>query len=65
MFFAKSDKSSNRFRELMITNKISKVYLARVRGNFEKCKNIEKNEIEIKNMIYCVSNIDALWECSE
>jgi hypothetical protein len=49
----------------MITNKISKVYLARVRGNFEKCKNIKNNEIEVKNMIYCISNIDALWECSE
>jgi hypothetical protein len=49
----------------MITNKISKVYFARVRGNFKKCKNLENNEIQVKNMIYCVSNIDAFWECSE
>ena len=49
----------------MIDNKISKVYYARVRGNFSKCKNIEKNEVTVKNLIYCISNIDAFWGCSE
>ena len=36
VFFAKKEDSSNEFREAMIANKVSKVYFARVMGNFEK-----------------------------
>jgi 23S rRNA-/tRNA-specific pseudouridylate synthase len=47
----------------MLSNQISKVYLARVKGDFSKaCKD---NEIKVKNMMYCVSNIDAFWECCD
>ena len=49
----------------MIDNKISKVYYARVRGDFSKCEKMVDNEVSVKNMIYCVSNIDAFWDCSE
>jgi 23S rRNA-/tRNA-specific pseudouridylate synthase len=36
VFFAKKDTSSNEFREALIDNKISKVYYARVKGDFRK-----------------------------
>lgn len=49
----------------MIDNVISKVYLARVRGDFRKVAGIKDNELVVKNMIYCVSNLDAFWQCSE
>ena len=39
VFFAKIDKSSNDFREAMIADKVTKVYYARVLGDFrEACK---------------------------
>lgn len=49
----------------MLDNKIAKVYYARVRGNFENCEGLKDGEIEIENLIYCISNIDAIWECNE
>jgi 23S rRNA-/tRNA-specific pseudouridylate synthase len=49
----------------MLANEISKVYYARVIGNFSEIEGIENNEITVKNMIYCVSNMDAFWECSQ
>lgn len=36
IFFAKKDTSSNEFREAMIADKVSKVYYARVLGDFRK-----------------------------
>ena len=65
VFFAKTETGSNRFRELMLSNKISKVYLARVRGDFSKCDGVKDGEIRVKNMIFCISNIDAFWVCCE
>ena len=65
VFFAKSDVSSNKFRELMERNEISKVYYARVKGDFSKCKGILENKIEVSNFIYCIHFIDALWECAD
>ena len=41
------------------------MYFARVKGDFSKCKGVEKGQIRVSNMIYCVSNIDAFWECCE
>ena len=39
VFFAKIDKSSNDFREALIADKVTKVYYARVLGDFrEACK---------------------------
>jgi 23S rRNA-/tRNA-specific pseudouridylate synthase len=61
VFFAKTEKASNTFRKLMIDNKISKVYFARVRGDFSKVDGIKDGKIQVKNMIYCVSNMDAFW----
>lgn len=36
IFFAKKETSSNEFREAMIADKVSKVYYARVLGDFRK-----------------------------
>ena len=49
----------------MLKNEISKVYFARVKGNFEKCEGIKDGQITITNYTYCVSHIDAIWECCE
>lgn len=67
VFFAKNDKASNRFRELMQSNEISKVYYARVHGDFSKCQGLDKqtSEVTIENKIYQISFIDSLWECND
>jgi len=65
VFFAKTEKSSDTFRKLMIENKIKKSYFARVRGDFSKLPQLKDGETSIQNMIFCVSNIDAFWECAE
>ena len=65
MFFAKNEKSSNNFREMLKACQISKVYYARVQGDFRKCKNFKDGEVTVSNLMYCVSNIDAFWECSD
>lgn len=65
VFFAKTEKASDTFRKLMIDNKIKKTYFARVRGDFSKVQGLKDGEIHVKNMIYCVSNIDAFWECAD
>ena len=65
MFFAKTEKASDSFRKLMIDNKIKKNYFARVRGDFSKVKGLENGEVHVKNMIFCVSNIDAFWDCAD
>lgn len=65
VFFAKCQSASNRFRGLMLENKISKVYYARVGGDFSKCPGNENNEVFVENMIYCISHIDALWDCCD
>jgi len=51
----------------MVSNEIHKAYFARVKGDFRKCPGISKdtNELIVSNMIYCVSNIDAFWECAD
>jgi 23S rRNA-/tRNA-specific pseudouridylate synthase len=36
VFFAKNDKESNSFREALISDKVKKVYYARVKGDFSK-----------------------------
>lgn len=41
VFFAKSEGASDRFRKLMIANQISKVYFARVYGDFRKCSGFD------------------------
>ena len=46
----------------MLDNKISKVYLCRVRGDFSKC--CKDGEVTVNNFTYCVSNIDAYYDCS-
>jgi 23S rRNA-/tRNA-specific pseudouridylate synthase len=45
VFFAKTEKASDTFRKLMIDNKISKVYFARVRGDFSKVEGIKDGQI--------------------
>ena len=63
VFFAKTERSSDQFRRLMLGNQISKTYLARVNGDFSKCTGLVDNKLRVSNMTYCVSNIDAFWEC--
>ena len=41
------------------------MYFARVRGDFSKLPGLVNGETVVKNMIFCVSNIDAFWECAE
>mmetsp|Transcript_12801 Transcript_12801/g.19820 ORF Transcript_12801/g.19820 Transcript_12801/m.19820 type:complete len:105 (-) Transcript_12801:247-561(-) len=48
----------------MIENKISKVYYARVLGDFSKCEGVDEDGcVWVENSIYCVSNMDAYWAC--
>ena len=51
----------------MVSNQISKVYYARVYGDFSKCNGLdsETKEITVENQIYCISFIDAIWECNQ
>ena len=54
----------------MISGKVSKVYYARVMGDFrEACgkpsKNDEEFTAECNKSVYCISNIEAKWDCSE
>ena len=91
VFFAKIAQSSNQFREAMLANEISKVYYARVKGDFSKaCQDAnpspsspKNNEEETKEPatekvaekqkltvscdlhVYCVSNVEALWNCAK
>jgi 23S rRNA-/tRNA-specific pseudouridylate synthase len=79
VFFAKKESASNEFREAMIANRVSKVYYARVRGDFSKaCKPTapdtgdkdssdkpSKLQVVVKNWIYCESNIEAKWVCCD
>ena len=67
VFFAKNEAASDRFRKLMLGNQISKVYFARVFGDFSKCNGYDADTrtLKLRNFIYCVSNIDAFWECAE
>ena len=45
VFFAKTDKDANMFREAMVANQVAKVYLARVLGDFRKiCSLKEPND---------------------
>ena len=43
IFFAKQENSSNEFREAMIADQVSKVYYARVLGDFRKA--CSKNKV--------------------
>ena len=42
VFFGKSEEASNMFRKLMLSNEISKVYYARVKGDFSKCEEMKE-----------------------
>ena len=54
VFFAKNDKTCNEFREALTNDKVTKVYIARVLGNFEeKCK---EKEVNVEKWIYCKSH---------
>lgn len=63
MFFAKNDVESNSFREALISDKVKKVYYARVKGNFEEvCKD---GEVTCEKWIYCDSHMDAIMTCCD
>lgn len=51
----------------MLDNKVSKVYFARVHGDFSKCKDLnqETKDVIVENQIYCISFIHSLWECKD
>ena len=76
VFFAKKDEASNDFREAMIDNKVGKVYYARVKGDFRKaCKlndkeeekkdDVEEFKVTCDKSVYCISNVEAKWDCSD
>jgi 23S rRNA-/tRNA-specific pseudouridylate synthase len=50
---------------MMLDNQISKVYYARVKGDFRECAGMKDDWVKVENLIYCVSNMDAFWECGE
>lgn len=52
VFFAKSGASSNEFREALIGDKVSKVYYARVQGDFSSICD-ENKQVICKDSIYC------------
>ena len=62
MFFAKSGTSSNEFREALLGDKVSKVYYARVNGDFSTICD-ENKETFCRNSIYCESHVDAIMTC--
>ena len=72
VFFAKNEEASNSFREAMLSNQVSKVYYARVKGDFRKaCEKVvelseeSKQDAEDKfvakcdQTIFCKSNLEA------
>lgn len=62
MFFAKSGASSNDFREALLGDKVSKVYYARVLGDFSTICD-ENKQVSCKESIYCESHVDAIMTC--
>lgn len=64
MFFAKNDKESNSFREALISDKVKKVYYARVKGDFSKICG-EDARITVDKSIYCDSHMDAIMTCCD
>ena len=70
VFFAKEEVASNDFRQAMIGGKVQKVYYARVMGDFrDVCNKPEEGEEEItakcEKSVYCISNVEAKWDCNE
>ena len=77
VFFAKEQSVSNAFREALIKDEVRKVYYARVIGDFrEACKqNINEEEeksdqekkftVSCNLSVYCVSNVEAVWDCAK
>ena len=63
----------------MQNNEVSKVYYARVQGDFRKacqpnCSNDEEEEkkesenattVTVSLHVYCVSNVEAVWDCAK
>jgi 23S rRNA-/tRNA-specific pseudouridylate synthase len=62
VFFAKNNVTSNEFREALINDEVSKIYYARVKGNFKSICD-EKGEVTCDHHIYCESHIDAIMTC--
>ena len=63
MFFAKNDKTCNEFREALTNDLVSKIYYARVLGNFEeKCTD---KEVTVEKWIYCKSHMQMLYGCDD
>ena len=57
----------------MVANQVAKVYLARVLGDFRKACSLKKSDEEkqpdvyeaaCNHSVYCISNIEAKWDCS-
>ena len=62
VFFAKSDVESNNFREALLSDKVRKVYYAKVIGDFNlACKD---GKTECDYSIYCDSHADAIMTCA-
>jgi 23S rRNA-/tRNA-specific pseudouridylate synthase len=62
VFFAKSQVESNKFREALISDKMQKVYYARVQGDFSKICDKE-GKTHCDKWIYCQCNTDAIMSC--
>ena len=65
VFFAKNAKSCNQFKEALLQCKVSRVYYARVQGDFRKCKDFKNGGVNVCNLMYCIPNSDGQWECSK
>ena len=70
MFFAKEEVASNDFRQAMIGGSVQKVYYARVMGDFrDACDKPTEEDGELlakcDRSVYCVSNVEARWDCAE
>jgi 23S rRNA pseudouridine955/2504/2580 synthase len=62
VFFAKNEKTSDEFRKALIADEVSKVYYARVQGNFKSICD-ENSEVTCDHSIYCESHVDAIMTC--
>ena len=52
VFFAKTDKDANMFREAMVANQVAKVYLARVLGDFRKVCTLKEQDGDKGKALY-------------
>eukprot|EP00347_Sterkiella_histriomuscorum_P011781 403371119 len=63
VFFAKNVKANNEFRDQLDNDKVQKVYLARVEGNFLEQQ--KASEVKVEKSVYIKSHKEALYACED